>query len=48
MWYNCGVSEMNYQIFRERFSSFVCFSSEQMRVAFPGFNRSNYQELIWQ
>ena len=37
---------MNYQTFRERFSSFICFSNEQVRVAFPGFSRSNYQEWL--
>ena len=37
---------MNYQAFRERFSAFICFSNEQVRVAFPGFSRSNYHEWL--
>ena len=37
---------MNYQVFREKFSSFICFSNEQVVVAFPGFSRANYQEWL--
>ena len=37
---------MNYQVFRERFSKFTCFSVEQVLAAFPDFNCGNYRQWI--
>ena len=37
---------MNYITFRERFHSFACFSNEQVKAAFPGFDRGNYASWL--
>lgn len=37
---------MNYQVFRERFSKFTCFSVEQVLAAFPDFNCGNYRQWV--
>lgn len=35
---------MNYHIFRKTFSPLACFSTNQVKAAFPGFDRGNYAE----
>lgn len=37
---------MNYIAFRERFHSFACFSNEQVKASFPGFDRGNYASWL--
>jgi len=37
---------MNYQRFREHFHRYACFSGDQVRAAFPGFDRGNYREWL--
>lgn len=37
---------MNYQLFRNRFRRYACFSIEQGRAAFPSFAPGNYHEWL--
>lgn len=37
---------MNFHLFRDRFHRYACFSIEQVRAAFPSFDRGNFREWL--
>lgn len=37
---------MNFQLFRDRFHRYACFSLDHVRAAFPSFDRGNFHEWL--
>lgn len=44
--HNSPVLRMNFHLFRERFHRYACFSLDQVRAAFPSFDRGNLHEWL--